>query len=113
MKCDSHFNNSADLGCHVMNVHSGKKLQCKVCAYKTVNRLGMCAHVCTHKGGLCCGHCKKAYPIQRSLTKHNELHGKRQEFVCCQCSQVFAMKNSLYLHLKGKHGDGFCCKCGS
>ncbi len=38
VKCDSHFNNGMDLGCHITNLHLGKKLQCKVCAYRTVNR---------------------------------------------------------------------------
>ena len=113
VKCSSHFNNGADLSCYNTNVYSGKRLQCKMCEYRTVNRSQMCAHVHTHKGGLCCDKCKKLYLTERSLVKCNELHGKREEFACGQCSQVYVMRNSLHLHLKGKYGDGFRCKCGA
>ena len=44
VKCQSCFNNRADLSCHNMNVHSGKKLKCKECSYCTVNKSRMQAH---------------------------------------------------------------------
>ena len=97
--CDTCFNNAADLASHVSNSHSKKKIVCHHCDYSTVNKSRMCTHVRKHTTGLKCSRCTKGFPMKHALLKHQLLHGKYEEFQCEQCDQVYAMENSLQVHI--------------
>ena len=43
--CSANFNTYPDLGSHISNIHKVKKIKCKLCAYKTVSKSQMVAHV--------------------------------------------------------------------
>ncbi len=108
-KCEIHFNNATDLTSHMSNSHSVKKFVCRHCGYSVVNRSRMHLHMRHHTGGIRYTRCDKGFPMKRALQKHSDLHGQQEVFTYEQCDQVYATENSLKVHVKGKHGGGFCC----
>ena len=110
--CDVAFNCALDLSSHTSNLHQMKRIKYKHCTYQATLCVRMSLHVRIHTGGVRCVKCNKHYPSQWALRYHSKLHGMRQEFQCGSCDKVFVTASSLQIHLHGKHGVGFVCKCG-
>ena len=62
--------------------------------------------------GVHCSVYSKSFPHKHALAVHILLHGHQWEFTCSSCPLMFAMSNSLNIHVKGKHGVGYVCPCG-
>ncbi len=93
-------------------VHREPSVHCKFYDYTTMTQFRMCQHVHLHTKGECCNVCSKSYPTLHALLLHKRLHLKCMDFPCSTCDAVFKSKVSLATHVKGKHGDSYCCPCG-
>ena len=73
----------------------------------------MCIHVWTHTSDIRCKWCGHLYPNLRSLHEHSKLHDKRSTCIYTTCEKSFATEHSLWIHIKGKHSEGYSCAYGA
>ncbi len=111
-ECENSFNTVADLHSHVSIIHCEPSVHCKFCDYTTMTQSRMHQHVHLHAKGEFCDVCGKSYPTLSALLLHKYLHLKCVDIPCSACNAVFKSKVLLVTHVKGKHGDGYCCPCG-
>ena len=104
-ECKNGFNTVADLCSHVSIIYHEPSVHCKFCDYMTMTHSRMHQHIHLHTKGECCDICSKSL---YALLLHKCLHLRQMDFPCSACKS----KVSLVTHVKGKHGDGYCCPCG-
>lgn len=109
-----------------------KKFECSECSALFISKIGLRAHLLTHRGErpycchLCaaaytslsslarhvkkhsdveyiCDHCKRSFKVKGALVEHIYTHRPEKRFGCAECPKRYAQKMALDLHVMQKH----------
>ena len=110
--CTKSFNTDHDHQVHVNTVHQ-KFLYCKKCKYVIYNSFRMTNHQCTHDvPKINYPHCDAKLCSNEALRDHVKWHNDMTIYSYSQCDKKFSSDASRYIHVQGKHEQGYiCAKC--
>ena len=113
--CDGMFQTCNGLFKHERS-HQYMRYRCDSCGHRTQFLYQMKAHykVHSHSDLVKCDLCDRQSACKSSKVAHQNTH--MTKLYCEQCktgtSKVYTSKNSLCLHVHGKHGEGWTAPCG-
>ena len=114
--CDGMFQTCNGLFKHE-RLHQYMRYQCDLCGHRMQFLYQMKAHykVHSHSDLVQCDLCDRQFACKSSKVAHQNTHTTKLYCDLCKpgTSKVYTSKNSLHLHVWGKHGEGWSAPCGA
>ena len=97
--------------------HQYMRYQCDLCGHRMQFPCQMKAHYKVHSCSdlVQCDLCDRQFACKSSKVAHQNTHMTKLYCDLCKpgTSKVYTSKNSLHLHVQGKHGEGWSAPCGA
>ncbi|XP_037937463.1 zinc finger protein 836-like [Teleopsis dalmanni] len=94
------------------NNKTEKVFMCKTCDQFCESFAEYLSHIKEHgNDGYACEECGKFFLKEASLTKHKEIHKKRESYPCPECGRLYNIAYNLTRHIRSAHENirRYCC----